>query len=72
MMVLINSGSTQKILSEKIAKLLQLLMVPTKLFVVRITNKEQLLCQGRFDEVQVNLQDINFFTHPLFSTLSRI
>jgi hypothetical protein len=59
-MVLIDSGSTHNFLSEKIARLLRLLVVPMKSFVVRIANGERLFCQGRFDEVQVNVQDIQF------------
>jgi hypothetical protein len=51
MMVLIDSGSTQKNLSEKIARLLRLPIVLIKLFVVRIPNEERLFCLGRFDEV---------------------
>jgi hypothetical protein len=35
-------------------------VVPTKPFVVRIANGERLFCQGHFDEVQVNVQDIQF------------
>ena len=57
-MVLIDSGSTHNFLSEKIARLLRLLVVPTKSFVVRIANGERHFCQGRFDEVKVNVQDI--------------
>jgi hypothetical protein len=59
-MVLIDSGSTHNFLSEKIARLLRLLVVPTKSFAGRIANGERLFCQGRFDEVQVNVQDIQF------------
>jgi len=59
-MVLIDSGSTHNCLSEKIARLLRLPVVPTKPFVVRIANGERLFCQGHFDEVQVNVQDIQF------------
>jgi len=59
-MVLIDCGSTHNFLSEKIARLLRLLLVPTKSFAVRIANGERLFCQGRFDEVQVNVQDIQF------------
>jgi hypothetical protein len=59
-MVLIDSGSTHKFLSEKIARLLRLPVVPTKSFAVCIENGERLFCQGRFEEVQVNMQDIQF------------
>jgi hypothetical protein len=59
-MMLIDSGSTHNFLSEKIARSLRLPVVPTKSFVIRIANGERLFCQGRFDEVQVNMQDIQF------------
>ncbi|KAL5565238.1 hypothetical protein UlMin_028402 [Ulmus minor] len=59
-MVLIDSGSTHNFLSEKVARLLRLSVVPTNSFAVRVANGERLICQGRFDEVQVNLQGIIF------------
>ncbi|KAJ0014799.1 hypothetical protein Pint_21057 [Pistacia integerrima] len=59
-MVLIGSGSTHNLLSEKVAKLVRLPMVPTKSFVVRVANGERLICEGRFEKVQVNLQGITF------------
>lgn len=60
MIALIDSGSTHNFLSEKIARFLQLPVVPTKSFVVRVASGERLLCQGRFEKVQVNLQGITF------------
>lgn len=55
----------KKKLSEKIDSLLRLPVVPINLFNVRITNGERLFCQGRFYEVQVNLQD-NTFSRTLY------
>lgn len=59
-MVLIDSGSTHNFLSERVARLLRLPVIPTKSFAVRVANGERLTCQGRFEEVQVNLQGITF------------
>ncbi|KAH9763048.1 hypothetical protein KPL70_001041 [Citrus sinensis] len=59
-MVLIDSGSTHNFLSERVARLIRLPVIPTKSFAVRVANGERLTCQGRFEEVQVNLQGITF------------
>ena len=59
--VLIDSGSTHNFISEKIANLLQLPMVPTKPFNVKVANDGPLKCQGRFENVQVLLQGIPFY-----------
>ena len=57
---LIDSGSTHNFSSKKIARFLQFPVVPTKSFVVRVASGERLLCQGRFEKVQMNLQGITF------------
>ncbi|RVW42820.1 Transposon Tf2-8 polyprotein [Vitis vinifera] len=48
--VLIDSGSTHNFISERMANLLRLPMVPTESFTVRVANGENLRCQGRFEE----------------------
>ena len=47
--VLIDSGSTHNFISERMANLLRLPMVPTESFTVRVANGENLRCQGRFE-----------------------
>ncbi|KAJ0041050.1 hypothetical protein Pint_26952 [Pistacia integerrima] len=63
--VLIDSGSTHK----KIANLLQLPVVPTEPFDVRVANGSPLKCKGRFDHVQILLQcipfSLTFYSLPL-------
>lgn len=51
--VLIDSGSTHNFISEKVANLLQLPVVPTKPFNVKVANGNPLKCQGRFEHVPV-------------------
>ncbi|KAJ0010651.1 hypothetical protein Pint_32876 [Pistacia integerrima] len=67
--ILIDSGSTHNFISERIANLLRLLVVPTKTFTVRFANGENLRCQGQFEEVQVDLQgtifSLTFYSLPL-------
>ncbi|KAJ0095894.1 hypothetical protein Patl1_15297 [Pistacia atlantica] len=46
------------VMSDKIANLLQLPVVPTEPFDVRVANGSLLKCKGRFDHVQILLQDI--------------
>jgi len=58
--VLIDSGSTHNFISEKVANLLQLAVVPTEPFNVKVVNGGPLRCQGRFEDVQVLLQGIPF------------
>lgn len=53
--VLIDSESTHNFISERMANLLRLPVVPTETFTVRVANGENLICQGRFEEVQINL-----------------
>lgn len=65
-MVLIDSGSTHNFISDRLANSVRLPVVPTEPFIVRVANGEQLTCQGRFDEVLVNLQGTEFYL-TLFS-----
>ena len=68
-MVLIDNGSTHNFISDKVVALLQLPVVPTKPFHVRVANGQPLKCQGRFDNVHILLQGIsftiNFYSLPL-------
>lgn len=57
---LIDSRSTHNFINERVANLLRLPVIPTETFTVRVANGENLRCHGRFDEVPVNLQGINF------------
>ncbi|XP_035545952.1 uncharacterized protein LOC118348436 [Juglans regia] len=57
---LVDSGSTHNFISERMANLLRLPVIPTKTFTVRVANGENLKCHGRFDQVPVNLQGIKF------------
>jgi len=59
--VLIDSGSTYNFISERIANWLQLPVIPTKPFNVKVENGNPLKCQGRFENIQVLLQGIPFF-----------
>ena len=58
--VLIDSGSTHNFISEKVADMLHLSVVPTKPFTVKVANGTPLKCQGRFEHVHVILQGIPF------------
>ena len=58
--ILIDSGSTHNFLSERLANLLRLPVIPTETFPVRVANGESLKCQGRFEGVQINLQGTVF------------
>ncbi|XP_035544589.1 uncharacterized protein LOC118347983 [Juglans regia] len=50
--VLIDSGSTHNFISEHMANLLRLPVIPTESFTVRVANGEKLKCQGRFEETK--------------------
>ncbi|KAL6311349.1 hypothetical protein AAG906_025635 [Vitis piasezkii] len=69
--VLIDSGSTHNFISDKVAALLHLLVVPTTPFHVRVANDQPLKCQGRFDNIHILLQgipfSITFYSLPLTS-----
>jgi len=58
--VLIDSGFSHNFISEKVARLLQLPVVPAKPFNIKVANGGPLRCQGRFEDVQVLLQCIPF------------
>jgi hypothetical protein len=66
LIVLIDSGSTYNFINDRIAEVLQLPVVPTKPFNVKVANGGPLKCQGRFENVQVLLQGISF-TLTLYS-----
>lgn len=51
--VLIDSGSTHNFISTRLADMLQLPIKPTSAFSVRISNREKLTCQEKFEKVQV-------------------
>ncbi|KAL5582355.1 hypothetical protein UlMin_014797 [Ulmus minor] len=67
--VLIDSGSTHNFISDKVAALLHLPVVPIAPFHVRVANGQPLKCQGRFDNVHILLQgipfSITFYSLPL-------
>ena len=67
--VLIDSGSTHNFISDKVAALLHLPVVPTAPFHVRVANSQPLKCQGRFDNIHILLQgipfSITFYSLPL-------
>ena len=52
--ILIDSRSTHNFISEHLANLLRLPVVPTEIFTVWVANGEHVRCQGRFEEIQVN------------------
>ena len=58
--VLIDSGSTYNFINNRLANLLQLPVLPTSGFLVKVANGETLLCKGKFEKVQLLLQDIPF------------
>ncbi|KAK8579978.1 hypothetical protein V6N12_070271 [Hibiscus sabdariffa] len=58
--VLIDSGSTHNFISNKMSTMLQLPVIPTKSFNVKVSNGEPLQCHGRFDNVPIHLQGIPF------------
>jgi len=52
---LIDSGSTHNFISKRLANALRIPVVPTISFTMRVANGEKLKCQGRFEEVGVDL-----------------
>ncbi|KAK9011974.1 hypothetical protein V6N11_040045 [Hibiscus sabdariffa] len=58
--VFIDSGSTHNFISNKMATMLQLTVIPTKSFNVKVANGEPLQCHGRFENVPNHLQEIPF------------
>ena len=69
--VLIDSGSTHNFISTRMVDRLRLPVVPTETFTVRVANGAWLQCQGKFEKVQVLLQEIPFFPDPLFTSPNR-
>ncbi|KAJ0095181.1 hypothetical protein Patl1_15035 [Pistacia atlantica] len=65
-MVLIDSGSTHNFISNCLASMLRLPVVPMETFPVQVANGERLTCQGRYDKVRVELQGTEFYL-TLFS-----
>jgi predicted aspartyl protease len=57
---LIDSGSTHNFISKRLANALRIPVVPTASFTVQVANGEKLKCQGRFEEVGVDLQGTHF------------
>ncbi|KAA8521915.1 hypothetical protein F0562_012771 [Nyssa sinensis] len=49
--VLVDSGSTHNFVSERIARLLRMPVVPIEPFTVRVANGENMKCHGRFEGV---------------------
>lgn len=58
--VLIDSGLTHNFMSTRLANMLQLSIIPTITFSVRVVKGEKLTCQGNFEKVQVLIQDVPF------------
>jgi hypothetical protein len=58
--VLIDSGSTHNFINSKIAEELQLPVIPMGPFTVRVADGNRMKCQGRFEQIQVILQNIPF------------
>lgn len=66
MIALINSGSTHNFISKKETSRLRLPVVFTKLFYVMVANGNPIQCQGRFNDVPLQVQGISF-TLTLYS-----
>jgi hypothetical protein len=60
-MVIIDNGLTHNFISNHLASMLRLPVIPTESFHVRVANGERLTCQGRYDKVQVELQGTTFY-----------
>ena len=58
--VLIDNRSRNNFISSSLENLVQLLVLPTSGFSVKVVNGETLLCKGKFETVQLLLQDIPF------------
>lgn len=59
-MVLIDSGLTHNFISTRLTNLLQLLIKPTTAFTVRVHNGDKLKCRGKFENVQILVQEAPF------------
>lgn len=66
MITLIGSGSTHNFISERMATILHLPVIPTEVFIVRVTNGETLQCKGRFDAVPISIHG-SVFNLTLYS-----
>lgn len=62
----IDSGLTHNFIKEKVACRLQLPVMPTELFSVKVANGRPMRSQGRFDGVPMRVQVISF-SFTLFS-----
>lgn len=58
--VLIDSGSTHNFISTSLANMLNLPIMPTTTFSVRVVNGEKVTCQGKFEKVHVMIQEVPF------------
>ena len=59
-MILIDSRSTHNFISTRLANQLQLPIKPTATFSIRVANGEKLTCQGKFEKVQIVIQNVPF------------
>lgn len=66
---LIDSGPTHNFSSDKVVDRLQLPVVPTTPFLVKVANGQPLSCHGRFEKVDINIQGmvfkLNLYSLPL-------
>lgn len=66
---LVDSGSTHNFINDRIASTLRLPVKPTEPFTVRVANGERLTCNGKYEDVLVDLQGtefkLEFFSLPL-------
>ncbi|KAL6323626.1 hypothetical protein AAG906_039221 [Vitis piasezkii] len=71
LVALIDSGSTHNFISEKMATMLQLPVVPTRPFPVRVANGTPMQCRWKYETVCVSLGGVSFsltlFALPLTS-----
>lgn len=65
--ILIDSVSTHNFISERLANLMRLPMIPTETFTVQVDKGDILKCQGRFEAVRINLHDTIFSCIPYHS-----
>ncbi|XP_015381784.1 uncharacterized protein LOC107175001 [Citrus sinensis] len=59
-MVLIDIGSTHNFINTRLANQFQLPIKHTAAFSVRVANGEKLMCQGKFEKVQIVIQNVPF------------
>ena len=69
LIILVDSGPTHNFIRRKVAELPRLPYTPMDAFNVKVENGKPLKCEGRFDDVAVNVQDakfkVTFFELPL-------